>query len=101
MGADNGPKSAKRYPYRHPQRGVGLETAGNRRLCPCGRLICTQFSSKRRSRSSAAPIGEAGTRPHGGMGRRVLAVLLYDDVGGAVVVEVGDHAVSAIPSTGT
>ncbi len=32
-----------------------------------------------------------GVRPHGGMDRRVLAVALYDYLGGAVDVEVGDH----------
>ncbi len=30
-------------------------------------------------------------RPNGGMDRRILAVLLYDDVGGAVNVQVGDQ----------
>ncbi len=33
-----------------------------------------------------------GNRPHGGMDRRVLAVLLYEEVGGAVDVEVGGHS---------
>ena len=33
---------------------------------------------------------EHGIRPHGGMDRRVLAVLLHEHVGGAVDVEVGD-----------
>ncbi len=42
-------------------------------------------------------------RPHGGMDRRVLAVLLYDDVGAAVDVEVGGHRsfMSACPSRGS
>ncbi len=30
-------------------------------------------------------------RPHGGLDRRVLAVLLHEDVGAAVDVEVGDQ----------
>ncbi len=32
-----------------------------------------------------------GIRPHGGMDRRVLAVPLHEEVGGAVDVEDGDH----------
>ncbi len=34
---------------------------------------------------------EQRVRPHGGMDRRVLAVLLYEGLGGAEYVEVGDH----------
>ncbi len=33
-----------------------------------------------------------GIRPHGGMDRRVLAVVLHEEVGGAVDVEGGDHS---------
>ena len=32
-----------------------------------------------------------GVRPHGGMGRRVGAVVLHEHLGGAEDVEVGDH----------
>ncbi len=61
MGADHGPKSAKRYPLCYPQLIACHGTVGNGRFLLCGRLIKYQFSSKRHSRSSAAPIGEAGT----------------------------------------
>ncbi len=37
-------------------------------------------------------VNAASIRPHGGLGRRVLAVLLHEDVGAAVDVEVGDHS---------
>ncbi len=33
-----------------------------------------------------------GIHPHSGLDRRVLAVLLHKDVGGAVDVEVGEHS---------
>ena len=36
-------------------------------------------------------------RPHGGMDRRVVAVLLHEDLGGAVDVEVGDHCQNLEP----
>ncbi len=36
-------------------------------------------------------VNAGSIRPHGGMNRRVLAVLLHEDVGGAVNVEVGGH----------
>ena len=39
----------------------------------------------------AVALLEHGVRPHGGLDRRVLAVALHEDVGGAVDVEVGDH----------
>ncbi len=41
---------------------------------------------------------EHGIRPHGGVDRRVLAVLLHEDVGGAVDVEVGDHSTTGSSS---
>ncbi len=37
------------------------------------------------------PLLKHGIGPHGGLDQRVLAVLLYEGVGGAVDVEVGDH----------
>ncbi len=36
------------------------------------------------------PLLQHGVRIHGGMDRRVLAVLLHEDLGGAVDVEVRD-----------
>ena len=49
MGADHGPESVKRYPYRHPQRDADQEPAENHWFWPCGRLFYCQFLSKRRS----------------------------------------------------
>jgi hypothetical protein len=42
---------------------------------------------------------EHGIRPHGGLERRVLAVLLHEQAGGAVGVEVGGHEPLERPST--
>ncbi len=36
-------------------------------------------------------VNAGSIRPHGGLNGRVGAVALYEDVGGAVDVEVGDH----------
>ncbi len=38
--------------------------------------------------SAQVALIEHGVRPHGGLDRRVLAVALHEDVGGAVDVEV-------------
>ena len=37
-------------------------------------------------------VNAVSIRPHGGLDRRVLAVALHEDVGGAVDVEARDHA---------
>jgi hypothetical protein len=38
-------------------------------------------------------------RPRSGMNRRVLAVLLHEDAGGAVYVKVGDHRFDGVLSS--
>lgn len=63
----------KRYPQRHPRQIARHRTAGNRRFQPCECLMPCQFSWKHRSRSSAAPIGDAGARPGRGPSRSVGA----------------------------
>ena len=49
------------YPWRYPRQAREALSRSHSWLQGRGTLIDTQFSSKRRSRSSAAPIGEAGT----------------------------------------
>ena len=51
----------KRYPQGYPRQADEALTRFHPQLHGRGTLIFTQFRSKRRSKSSAAPIGEAGT----------------------------------------
>ena len=53
-------------------------------------LHCPQYPPPHRT---AVQVGRLkhGIRPHGGLDRRVLAVALHEDLGGAVDVEVEDH----------
>lgn len=61
MVAIRGSKSAIRYLYGYPWQAREALTCSHPWLQGYDALIDAQFSSKRRSRSSAAPIGEAGT----------------------------------------
>ncbi len=66
----------------HGAWGFSLPSVGIRWLNweKPGRLPAVQIASL-----------EHRIRPHGGMDGRVLAVLLHEDIGGAVDVEVGGH----------
>ena len=61
------------------------------RLHPLQLLHRPQDALSHRGAIKVALI-EHGIRPHGDMDRRVGAVLLHEHLGGAVDVEVGDHA---------
>ncbi len=65
-------------------------------VTPAGRSLDSNSSTAltiRLPRRVAVQVAliEHGNRPHGGMGRRVGAVLFYEDLGGSVDVEVGGH----------
>ena len=59
-------------------------------FCPLQFLHRPQYPLPHRKPAQVALI-EHDIRLHGGMDRRVVAVVLHDEVGGAVDVEVGDH----------
>ena len=78
---------------RGPGAGAGLSVNHLTRLWPCPLQLLDrpQNPLPRRKPVQVASL-KHGIRPHGGMDRRVIAVVLHEEVGRAVDVEVGDKA---------